>query len=72
MKYKTPVMITLLSQKIVVFWFLSASIILSFGFGDMLRIFRQVEMYYPGRPSTDSEVYSRYESLYFVDRMPRE
>lgn len=71
LKYKVPVFITNLSQRLALFWFVSAVIILSFGYGDMLRIYRQVEHFYPGRPSTSAESSSHYETLYFIDRIPK-
>ncbi len=42
MKYKVPVYITNMSMRLAIFWFVSATLILSFGLGDMLRVFRQV------------------------------
>lgn len=71
MRYKVPPFITNLSQRLVSFWFISATIILSFGLGDMLRVFRQIEFHYPVRPSQNSDVIARYETLYFVDRAPK-
>jgi hypothetical protein len=41
---------------------------LSFGLGDMMRMLRPAEFFYPGRPSTNAEVINRYETLYFIDR----
>lgn len=71
LRYKVPPFITNMSQRLAAFWFISASIILSFGLGDMLRVFRQVQFYYPTRPSTSAEVPARYQTLYFVDRAPK-
>lgn len=42
LKYKVPVYITNMSMRLAIFWFVSATLILSFGLGDMLRVFRQV------------------------------
>jgi hypothetical protein len=71
LRYKVPPFISNMSMRLATVWFVSAVIILSFGLGDMLKVFRQVEFFYPGRPSTTAEVYQRYETLYFIDRMPK-
>ena len=69
--YKVPTYITNFSYRLVAFWFISAAVIINFGLGDMNKVFRAVEYFYPGKPSTNAEVYPRYETLYFVDRMPK-
>ena len=58
-------------MRLAAVWFVSSAIIISFGLGDMTKVFRAVEHFYIGKPSTNAEVYPRYETLYFIDRMPK-
>ncbi len=68
MRYKVPTFVTNVTMRLGLFWFISATLIISFGLGDMLRVFRQVEFFYPGRPDSNAETISHYETLYLIDR----
>ena len=71
LRYKVPPFISNISMRLAMFWFASSIILLSFCLGDMIKIFNISEFYYPNKPSTEAEVYNRYETMYFVDRAPR-
>lgn len=60
LRYKVPPYIVNFSQRLAAFWFVAATLIISFGLGDMLRVFRQSEYYYPTRPCPSSEAIPRY------------
>lgn len=71
MRYKMPPFVTNMSMRLAAFWFVSSVIVFSFCLGDMIKVFNIVETFYPGKPSQQGEVFSRYETLYFVDRAPK-
>lgn len=42
LRYKVPVFFSNMSMRLALFWFISATLICSFGLGDMLRTLRQI------------------------------
>jgi hypothetical protein len=66
LRYKIPISIIFLSQRLAIFWSLSATAILMFCLGDMTKAFRPVSFYYRGTPSNSGEVETRYETLYVI------
>ncbi len=60
MRYKVPTFFVNLTMRLAMFWFVSATVIISFGLGDMLRVFRQIEWYYSAKPNTNADSISRY------------
>lgn len=72
MRYKVPPLIVNLSMRFASFFFIVPALMLSFALGDMIKLFRQYEYFYPGKPGEEPEQIARYETLYVVDRMPRQ
>lgn len=60
MRYKVPPFITNLSMRLAWYWFGMAAFIMSFYLGDMIKVFNFQEFFYPGKPSTESEIVNRY------------
>ena len=71
MKYKIPPVISNLSMRLILYWFVMSTIFISFSLGDMVKLFNPHEYSPKSKPNEDPEAITRYETLYILDRMPR-
>ena len=70
MKYKIPPVISNLSMRLILYWFVMSTIFISFSLGDMVKLFNPHEYSLAARPNEDPEAIARYETLYMVDKPP--
>lgn len=71
LRYKVPPLIVNFSMRICWYWFVVPTILISFYLGDMVKLFNPTDNWNLGRPSTEGEYPTRYESMYVHEKSPR-
>jgi hypothetical protein len=66
LRYRLPVIVITISQRFAIYWFGSAVFLIMMSLGDLGRVVRKIEFYYPGQPNSGGESNARYETLYAV------
>lgn len=71
LRYKVPMVIVNLSMRLTMFWFWVPAVLISFCLGDMLKLFTPHTYTYAGKATDDAEQPTRYETMYFQDRIAK-
>lgn len=71
LRYKTPTFIVNAFTRIMWFWFVVPTIMISFYLGDMVKVFTPTDMWNLKRAPSDGEIPTRYESMYLHYKMPK-
>jgi hypothetical protein len=70
LRYKVPPLIVNVSYKALAIFFILPTFYICFSLGDMVRLHTPHFYSYIKKPNVDAESPTRYETMYFIKRVP--